>query len=65
MGGWTPWKREGAVYSAEKLVIPLPIPHPAHIAVIIHNRDADEPVPVQLDEGVGIMKAIEDCQVWV
>ena len=31
----------------EKLLIPPPIPHPAHIAVIIHNREAIE--PIQLD----------------
>lgn len=31
----------------EKLLIPPPIPHPAHIAVIIHNREAAE--PIQLD----------------
>lgn len=63
LGGWTPWKREGAVYRAEKLVIPLPIPHPVQIAVIIHNRDADDPVPLHSDEGAGVLKALEDSQV--
>lgn len=30
----------------EKLLIPPPIPHPAHISVIIHNREAAEPIPL-------------------
>lgn len=30
----------------EKLLIPPPIPHPAHISVIIHNREATEPIPL-------------------
>ncbi|KAB7503013.1 hypothetical protein Anas_11001, partial [Armadillidium nasatum] len=34
----------GASRVPEKLLIPPPIPHPAHIAVIIHNRDAIEQI---------------------
>lgn len=30
----------------EKLLIPPPIPHPAHISVIIHNREASEAIPL-------------------
>ena len=30
----------------EKLLIPPPIPHPAHIAVIIHNREAQDAIPL-------------------
>lgn len=31
----------------EKLLIPPPVPHPAHISVIIHNRDATEQIPLE------------------
>lgn len=44
--GWHPWKRRNRPYSAEKLLIPLPVPHPAHIAVAIHNRDTDDIIPL-------------------
>lgn len=44
-----PWKRPEHPYSAEKLVIPLPVPHPAQIALTIYNRDTDNPIPVDSD----------------
>lgn len=57
---WQPWKRHLHPYSAEKLLIPLPIPHPAHIAVTIHNRDSEDPIPLDLELCQNILKAVED-----
>ncbi|XP_014217676.1 uncharacterized protein LOC106646149 isoform X2 [Copidosoma floridanum] len=57
---WQPWKRKIRPYSAEKLLIPLPIPHPAHIAVTIHNRDTEDPIPLDSDLCQNILKAIEE-----
>lgn len=48
-------------YNAEKLLIPLPVPHPAHIAVTIHNRDSEDPIPLDLDICQNILRAIEEC----
>lgn len=59
-GRWQPWKRQIRPYSAEKLVIPLPIPHPAHIAVTIHNRDSEDPIPLDLELCQNILRAIEE-----
>lgn len=47
-------------YSAEKLLIPLPIPHPAHIAVTIHNRDSEDPIPLDSEICQNILRAIEE-----
>ena len=57
---WQPWKRHSTPYSAEKLLIPLPIPHPAHIAVTVHNRDSEDPIPLDLELCQNILKAVED-----
>ncbi|KOX81282.1 hypothetical protein WN51_00190 [Melipona quadrifasciata] len=57
---WQPWKRQIRPYSAEKLLIPLPIPHPAHIAVTIHNRDSENPIPLDSELCQNILKAIEE-----
>ncbi|XP_015590720.1 uncharacterized protein LOC107265616 isoform X2 [Cephus cinctus] len=57
---WQPWKRQMRPYSAEKLLIPLPIPHPAHIAVTIHNRDSEEPIPLDSEICQNILRAIEE-----
>jgi hypothetical protein len=57
---WQPWKRHSLPYSAEKLLIPLPIPHPAHIAVTIHNRDSEDPIPLDFELCQNILKAVED-----
>jgi hypothetical protein len=57
---WQPWKRHSHPYSAEKLLIPLPIPHPAHIAVTIHNRDSEDPIPLDSELCQNILKAVED-----
>jgi hypothetical protein len=59
-GRWQPWKRSMRPYSAEKLLIPLPIPHPAHIAVTIHNRDTEDPIPLDSEICQNILKAIEE-----
>nr|CAD7429185.1 unnamed protein product [Timema monikensis] len=58
---WTPWKRQCQPYNAEKLPIPLPIPHPAHIAIAIHNRDSDDPIPLDSELCQNILKGVEDC----
>lgn len=47
-------------YSAEKLMIPLPIPHPAHIAITIHNRDTEDPIPLDSEICQEILRAIEE-----
>lgn len=60
---WQPWKRENKSYSAEKLVIPLPVPHPAHIAITIHNRDSDDPINLHSELCNNILKALEDSQI--
>ncbi|XP_063981609.1 uncharacterized protein LOC135164835 isoform X2 [Diachasmimorpha longicaudata] len=57
---WQPWKREMRPYSAEKLLIPLPIPHPAHIAINIHNRDSEDPIPLDSEICQNILRAIEE-----
>lgn len=58
---WCPWKRHSIPYSAEKLLIPLPIPHPAHIAVTIHNRDSEDPISLDSDLCQEILRAVEDA----
>lgn len=55
-----PWKKHSLPYSAEKLLIPLPVPHPAHIAVTIYNRDADEPISLESDICQSILRGIEE-----
>lgn len=60
---WRPWKRKPYnKYSAGKLLIPLPIPHPVQIAIAIHNRDSEQPIPLDSEMCWDILKAIEDCQ---
>lgn len=60
---WKPWKRKPAPPNpaAEKMLIPLPIPHPVHIAIAIHNRDSEQPIPLDSEICWDILKAIEDC----
>lgn len=60
---WKPWKRKNKSYNAEKLVIPLPIPHPAHIGITIHNRDSDDPINLNTELCNNILKALEDSEV--
>ncbi|XP_048507153.1 uncharacterized protein LOC105689462 isoform X2 [Athalia rosae] len=57
---WRPWKRHLHPYSAEKLLIPLPVPHPAHIAITIHNRDTEDPIPLDSELCQNILRAIEE-----
>jgi hypothetical protein len=59
---WKPWKRKKlALTQSEKLLIPLPIPHPVHIALSIYNRDSDEPIPLDSDLCWDILRSIEEC----
>ncbi|KAK7072695.1 hypothetical protein SK128_010140, partial [Halocaridina rubra] len=44
----------------EKLLIPPPIPHPAHISVIIHNREASETIPLDAPLTLQVIRTIED-----
>lgn len=58
-----PWKRKQYEnFIVEKLLIPLPIPHPVHIAISVYNRDSDQPIPLENDVCGDILKSIEDCQ---
>lgn len=59
---WKPWKRKRTNNEKwEKLLIPLPIPHPVHIAIMIFNRDSDLPIAMESDLCWDILKSIEDC----
>ncbi|CAG9812592.1 unnamed protein product [Phaedon cochleariae] len=57
---WMPWKKHSRPYSPDKMVIPLPIPHPAHIAVTVNNRDSDDPIPLESDICQSILRGIEE-----
>lgn len=57
-----PWKRDSHSSTVGKLSIPLPIPHPAHVAILIFNRDTEQPIPMDQDIFWEILKSIEDCQ---
>ncbi len=60
---WRPWKKKTDGKSVtEKLLIPLPVPHPVHIAIAIHNRDSENPIPLDSELVWEILKSIEDCQ---
>lgn len=60
---WRPWKRKSTeCLGGSKLLIPLPIPHPAHIAIAIHNRDSEQPIQLDSELCWDILRAIEDCQ---
>lgn len=41
-------------------MIPLPVPHPAHIAVTINNRDTDDPIPLESDICQNVLRGIEE-----
>lgn len=59
---WTPWKKHTTPYTPDKLVIPLPVPHPAVIAVTINNRDTDDPIPLESEICQNILRGIEESQ---
>lgn len=60
---WRPWKQKCSERSVtEKLLIPLPVPHPVHIAIAIYNRDTEQPIPLDSELVWEILKSIEDCQ---
>jgi hypothetical protein len=58
---WKPWKRIKSEIKCEKLLIPLPIMHPVHIAISIFNRDSDQPIAVDSDMCWDILRSIEEC----
>lgn len=59
---WRPWKKQLTNRNTiEKLLIPLPVPHPVHIAINIYNRDAEHPIPLDSELVWEILKSIEDC----
>jgi len=43
---------------ADKMCIPLPVPHPAHIALIIYNRDSESPIPLESESCIGILRSV-------
>lgn len=55
-----PWKKTTKPYSPDKLLIPLPVPHPTHIAVTIYNRDTDNPIPLETEICQSILRSIEE-----
>lgn len=55
-----PWKKTHSPYLPDKVTIPLPIPHPAHIACTIYNRDSDDPIPLESEICQSILKGIEE-----
>ncbi|XP_030754371.1 uncharacterized protein LOC115881129 isoform X2 [Sitophilus oryzae] len=57
---WMPWKQRYKPYSPDKMVIPLPVPHPAQIAVTIYNRDSDDPISLESDICQSILRCIEE-----
>ncbi|XP_054716194.1 uncharacterized protein LOC129225725 [Uloborus diversus] len=54
-----PWKVK-CISHSEKLFIPLPLPHPVQISVIIFNRENEDPIPIETDLCLEILKAIAD-----
>ncbi|KAK9888177.1 hypothetical protein WA026_000446 [Henosepilachna vigintioctopunctata] len=57
---WMPWKKTHKPCTPDKMLIPLPIPHPAHIAVTIYNRDSDDPIQLESEICQNILQGIED-----
>lgn len=62
---WISWKKNCKPRSTEKMIIPLPIPHPAHIAVTIYNRDSEDPIPLESDICQNILQGIEDSHASI
>jgi len=50
-------RSEGVV--GREMAIPLPIPHPAHISVIIHNRETETPFQWETPIAQAIIKALQ------
>lgn len=57
---WAPWKCHTPPYSPDKLIIPLPVPHPSHIAVIVYNRDSENPIPIDSESCLELLKRVEE-----
>lgn len=60
-----PWKRPQQPYMADKLCIPLPVPHPAHIALIIYNRDSESPITLESENCIGILRFVTTICIYV
>lgn len=59
---WKLWnKTQTSSEQTEKLIFPLPIPHPAYISIFISNRDADQPIPLDSELCWEILRSIEEC----
>lgn len=41
---------------ADELCIPLLVPHPVHIALIIYNRDTENPISLESDNCISILR---------
>ncbi|KFM67788.1 hypothetical protein X975_26213, partial [Stegodyphus mimosarum] len=54
------WRRKSKISHPEKLFIPLPLPHPVQISVIIFNRENEDPIPIETDLCLEILKATAD-----
>lgn len=57
---WKKTKKRKKYSGSEKLLIPLPLPHPCHIAIIIYNRENDEPILMESEACQNVLKAIEE-----
>ncbi|KAG8185351.1 hypothetical protein JTE90_005478 [Oedothorax gibbosus] len=55
-----PWRRKPKKSPPEKILIPLPLPHPVQISVIIFNRENEDPIPIETEMCLDIMKAIAE-----
>lgn len=52
-----PWKREN-VTGGERPSLPPAVPHPAKIALIIFNRENEDPIPLDSDACQQVLKAV-------
>ncbi|XP_037872717.1 uncharacterized protein LOC101743057 isoform X2 [Bombyx mori] len=51
---------EPAAFSPRAALHP-PLPHPATVALVLHNRDSDNPVPLDSELCAEILKSLEDA----
>ncbi|GAB6027230.1 hypothetical protein CHUAL_001518 [Chamberlinius hualienensis] len=55
-----PWKGISSAVVSPKLKAPLLIPHPVQVAIVVYNREADDPIPLEWDSCRNVMKVIEE-----
>lgn len=61
---WKHWNEtEKSFKPLEKLLNPLPIPHPAFITVLVYNRDVDDPLPIDSKVCHEILHSIDDSSI--